>query len=443
MSETLFGLLQKTSSHARPNQIAWAIVWGVACGLLPKTSLLFPLALMLSFVLPIHLVAAGFCIIFTSLFAFILHPMLGNLGHWIFQYTQLGQNIYQLDKYPLVPWLRLHNTVVVGTLVTSAVMAIPAYLVLQKTLSWLYVLWLRQQYQAELLTEFSSQEVAAAQIACRQANSAGVQPKPIAATLSQLAASPHLATTDSIQPGWNRAAPLMAVESHNPTPMAEVVDSIHSLEDLLERIEHDELSGADADAVLKRATKATQLIDEILQSLDNIENSSGAVNSLAIPQATAAEQPSIAGFIAGKADAPVPESVLLETAESEISKSSATQEPTAASQIDTTINVLPVRIDSPQIFQAHDTTISIYRRARTGDITVTSSAPDTQQVKDSMATANQLSPSMSGAPVIDVEMSRTALSTAQDEKNRHSVDPRHEEALRHLLTHLRALKEKV
>ena len=55
MGRAMFNLLLKTSSCHRPQQIAGAVCLGLACGLLPKDTLLFPLGLLVLYCAPIHL----------------------------------------------------------------------------------------------------------------------------------------------------------------------------------------------------------------------------------------------------------------------------------------------------------------------------------------------------------------------------------------------------
>jgi uncharacterized protein (TIGR03546 family) len=402
MSETLIGLLHKSSSHSRPSQIAWAVVWGCVCGLMPKTSLLFPVCLLFSFLLPIHFVTACICMLITSSCTPALHPLLGNLGHWLFQGERIRQLAQNLDRLPLAPWLKLHNTVVLGSLSFSVVMAWPVYWLIHQMLLRPYANWRLQQesqLSEEQSKEMSVELLSTSNLIGESADSRGerppvvspqVQPQPLAASLRELAAEPTIESTHINHSSTDSVIP----------SLAEAIDSIHALEDLLEKVSSNPGSQIDANAVLARATRASELVDEILQSLDSTEVTNVAVE--------VSEPPS--------------------------------------SINDPTSKPLTVRIDAPQTFQSHDTKISIYRRARTGETLVSSSEQRTQSEKDLMPTANDSTAEQATLAVVEPPQSSTSIRATPAntiETVRRDVEIRQEEALRHLLSHLRALKEKV
>lgn len=490
MGQTLIGLLQKTSSHNRPRQIAWAIVWGCVCGLLPKSSLLFPLALMVSALLPLHLVAAMVCMLITSCFSPLLHPMLGNLGHWLFGSLGFIQVVQKLESYPLVPWMKLHNTVVMGALFLAFVAFMPAYWLVHQLIVPIYASWLklqleiRSEYQVEFepipetIKNPGSSTLTHAATAMKSSQTVvdsapspmalasntihsnvqpvpqrppivapDVAPRPLAAALDQFDASMSSLSSTS-QTGDSQQV---------QGCLTDIIDSIHSLENLLEQAGIDTANPLDAQAVLARATRATELVDDILNSLDAIDSEATTSEN------SATDRPTLIDAKEQVDDTPTtPLRSMRSGVDGPTKASSATEStmspgaeapqsaPTLAIWIDPT--ALPrVRVDAAQIYKSHDTKISIYRRARTGETTVSTSDNKPQLEKDSMSTASETTDQQANLAVVvppqssnpSTRHSASGQSTDANAVIRKHDNMRHEEALRHLLDHLRALKEKV
>lgn len=504
MGQTLIGLLQKTSSHNRPRQIAWAIAWGCVCGLIPKSSLLFPLALMVSVLLPLHLVAAMVCMLITSCFSPLLHPTLGNLGHWMFGSLGFVPVVQKLESYPLVPWMKLHNTVVMGALFLSFVAFMPAYWLVHQLIAPLYERWLKlqleirseDQVQFEPIPETIKSPVsstpthvaAAVKSSHTVVDSAPspmamaantlhnvqavpqrppivapeVAPRPLAAALDQFDASMSSLSSTS------QSGDSQRVEGS----LAEVIDSIHALENLLEQAGLDSEDSINAQDVLARANRATELVDDILNALDAFDSATTTSDDSATvidhttlfdTQEQVEEKSGIAKDPTPKTTTPAtplrsmrsgvdgPTGPTLPTGPTSSPMADAPQSaPTIAIWIDPT--ALPrVRVDAAQVYQSHDTKISIYRRARTGETTVSTSDNKPQLEKDSMSTASETTDQQANLAVVVPPQSsnpstRHSASGQSAEANaviRKHDNMRHEEALRHLLDHLRALKEKV
>lgn len=408
MSETLIGLLHKSSNHCRPSQVAWAVVLGCFCGLLPKTSLLFPACFLVTFLLPIHFVTACVSMLVAGCCNPLLHPLLGNLGHWMFQGEFTRQWVNRLDSIPLVPWFKLHNTVVMGAISLWAVLAGPFFWLVRQALLRPYAIWLSVQHQRQLHSSIQlcskSAPLIALSIESTQKTvnnppliSPHVEPQPLSASFNKIEAAVSSLSSTCLNSRSTELADLS---------LAEAIDSIHALEDLLEKVNSEEGRQVDVNAVLNRATKASELVDEILQSLDSVVDTS--ITKLPRTSALAAPNNSISG------------------------------QPR-----------LNLRVDAPQTFLSHDTKISIYRRARTGETLVSGMEQNTPLEKDSMPTAVDQTEGQAElrsdqpppASISTTHMNTTASSST--ETVRIGIQTRHEEALRYLLSHLRALKEKV
>ncbi len=133
MSKAISSLLLKTSSRHQPWQIALAISLGVLAGLLPKLNLTFCLVGLVCYALPIHLpLATATCILVSLTVHWLVAPAFaiaaGRLGLWSLTDPLLGDLWMRLDAMPLVPWFRLHNTVTHGSWLIGSACLVPVFL---------------------------------------------------------------------------------------------------------------------------------------------------------------------------------------------------------------------------------------------------------------------------------------------------------------------------
>lgn len=131
INETLFQLIEATSSKKKNWQLASAIALGVLCGLLPFTSLLPAALLVTAFFIPFHVtlfiataVAAAFC-------SAQIHALLALVGEWSLTSPQILQTVSQINQITLAPWLQLNNTVVHGALVVGLIQLLPTYILVR------------------------------------------------------------------------------------------------------------------------------------------------------------------------------------------------------------------------------------------------------------------------------------------------------------------------
>lgn len=425
MGPAIIGFLQTSSRHNQPRQIAWAIVWGCICGMLPKSSLLFYIASAASLLMPMHLAVAAMTLLISSIVSPAIQPIFGNLGHWILNSTGLVGPIRSLDRFPLVPWLKLHNTVLLGASTICSAAALPSYWIITSLLTSLYRKWfpLYEAQQIQMQANVSDNRPLIVHLAAEPmqtaANVGSVQPMLASQLNSSTASSPRppmvapevepqplAAALDRFDETMSSftATQRRGSSQQVASSLSDVIDSIHALEDLLEKAHADADQPIDARAVLARATQASELVDDILASMDAVTEKNDRHSAES-----------------DEAIQPIPEM----------------QGPNQ------------LRLDSPQVFQSNDTKISIYRRARTGELTVTSSDNKTHSEKDSMPTATDADSQQSSLAVAKTTsksaLGRTTSAGQPGDSNtiRKVDNQQHEEALRHLLNHLRALKEKV
>ncbi|MBX3420243.1 MAG: hypothetical protein KF752_01675 [Pirellulaceae bacterium] len=444
IGEALVALLQRTSSHHRPRQVALAAALGCACGLLPKSGLLFPLGLCVLFCLPIHATVCVVGVFITSVIAAWLQPWQGQIGHMLMQTVLISRWVQQLDGLPLIPWLRLHHTVTSGALAISAVAMPPIY--------WMVQRWMIQLQAIELAKQFEMQRRSQPQPTPRpiqpqvqlQLVAPGADsslPVRVAASQDAQLRPPQIAPDVSPRPlaaGLNTQV--------QPAPAAApTIDSIQALEELLEQALSEHSSSLGTDAVLARATRAAQLIDEILAIYDD---ETASTSPSADQAACAQSEPE---------QAVPPQSTTLSSAPADRSQldNSNAATPPSVDEVNQRFSTWQPRAPGSLAFEAYDTKISFLHR--TDHRGAASAAPNVQphletvSIPTSMTTNQSVSSPTAHVPVIVPPAPKRAIGTvttqssvsAAHEVATRNVEIRHEEALRHLLNHLQTLKEKV
>ncbi|MCU0712273.1 MAG: hypothetical protein MUC43_09445 [Pirellula sp.] len=114
--------------HRSPGAIAGGLAFGTMLGLMPKDSLLALCILALIAVLPVNQLIACLATIGLT----FLESMTWGLTDWLGFHTlslsivsNLIGNLYQI---PIAPWLRLENTVVMGSLILGSLLWGPCFL---------------------------------------------------------------------------------------------------------------------------------------------------------------------------------------------------------------------------------------------------------------------------------------------------------------------------
>ena len=128
----LYRPLCKTSSRHGPWQIAAGISLGIVCGVLLNQSILGLLALAALFFLPIHFPLAIAVALLCAGMAPLFEPIFGTIGVWALGQSWIRNAVGQLHGVPLMPWLRLNNTIVMGALVVGLVQLIPVFYVVRR-----------------------------------------------------------------------------------------------------------------------------------------------------------------------------------------------------------------------------------------------------------------------------------------------------------------------
>jgi len=111
-----------------PSQIAWGFVLGMTIGLVSLKSLLAPFLILLLILLDVNITAAIFSALLFRAIAYFAAPLFHTLGYWLLVEWKNLRDVWEfLYNSPLVPYTRFNNTVIIGSLVISAVIFYPVF----------------------------------------------------------------------------------------------------------------------------------------------------------------------------------------------------------------------------------------------------------------------------------------------------------------------------
>jgi uncharacterized protein (TIGR03546 family) len=127
--DRLMRMLKRTSKHHQPAHLAAAVALGVVVGLVPKANLLAVCLYAALLLLPVHTWLALAVSLGVACSASLFDPATHALGSWLLRQQLLRPLWYFLDNTAVLPWLGLHNTVVLGSLVSGVTLAAPTYLI--------------------------------------------------------------------------------------------------------------------------------------------------------------------------------------------------------------------------------------------------------------------------------------------------------------------------
>ena len=116
-----------------PHQLGLGMALGVTVGLIPKDSLL-PYAIgALAILSTANLLLFGIGMIAAHIVSPLLDHLTHVIGSWFLTFDPLEPVWSTLIEWPLIPWTRFNNTVVMGTLVLGVLLAVPVYTMTRMT----------------------------------------------------------------------------------------------------------------------------------------------------------------------------------------------------------------------------------------------------------------------------------------------------------------------
>lgn len=125
--QPLHYLWQACTRERTPRQIALGIALGMVVGLVPKGNLTATVLAMILALLKLNLGAALLSALVFSCLSPLGDPLFHAVGWRLLSAPALRDTWENLHRQPVVPWLNVNNTVVLGTLVTGLALFYPCY----------------------------------------------------------------------------------------------------------------------------------------------------------------------------------------------------------------------------------------------------------------------------------------------------------------------------
>ncbi len=125
-------ILKALNSNQEPWQISLAVIFGMVVGLLPFFNLTTLFFIFLVFIINVNI---GIFILSASFFAvlgFILDPLLSKIGYLVLTLDPLIPLWTALYNIPYMKWTAFNNTVTMGALIVSLILAFPMFFILNK-----------------------------------------------------------------------------------------------------------------------------------------------------------------------------------------------------------------------------------------------------------------------------------------------------------------------
>lgn len=127
--QQLFKFFKMLNSDTGTNQLASGLAAGLILGFAPFLSLQTFLVLFIVFIFRVQLGAAFLSAFFFKFVAFIFDPAADHLGRWILESQGLRPLFTTLYQMPLVPMTRFNDSIVMGSMLVSFVLIMPAFFV--------------------------------------------------------------------------------------------------------------------------------------------------------------------------------------------------------------------------------------------------------------------------------------------------------------------------
>jgi uncharacterized protein (TIGR03546 family) len=129
----IFGFLKLLNSDKGENQIAAGLACGLILGFAPSFSLQTLVVIVVLFFFRVQVGAAFLGMFFFSIAAWIFDPLFHSIGMKILEIGSLKGLYTAMYNLPIVPFTKFNNSVVMGSLVLSFILA-PFIYILSKIL---------------------------------------------------------------------------------------------------------------------------------------------------------------------------------------------------------------------------------------------------------------------------------------------------------------------
>lgn len=146
----IFAFLQLLNSETGTNQLAAGLTLGIMLGFSPFLSLQTLIVLTLVFFLRIQLGAAFLSAFFFKFVAYLADPAADILGRFVLEAPSLRPLFVELHNMPIVPMTRFNNSIIMGSLLFSVILAPPAFFLFR---------WFILKYRKEVVARFKQTKI--------------------------------------------------------------------------------------------------------------------------------------------------------------------------------------------------------------------------------------------------------------------------------------------
>lgn len=125
----LFAFLRMLNSDTGHNQLASGLALGMFLGFAPFLSLQTLLVLIIVFFFRVQLGAAFLSAFFFKFIAYLIDPLAHIIGKSVLENESLRPLFVGMYNMPLIPLTRFNNSIIMGSLIISCVLSVPAFFV--------------------------------------------------------------------------------------------------------------------------------------------------------------------------------------------------------------------------------------------------------------------------------------------------------------------------
>lgn len=119
----IFGFLKLLNSDKGENQIAVGIACGLILGFAPSFSLQTLIVIVVLFFFRIQVGAAMIAMFFFAIIAWVFDPIFDSIGRVALEVSILKSLYTSMYNMPIIPFTKFNNSVVMGSLVLSFILA--------------------------------------------------------------------------------------------------------------------------------------------------------------------------------------------------------------------------------------------------------------------------------------------------------------------------------
>ncbi|MCK6619474.1 MAG: TIGR03546 family protein [Calditrichaceae bacterium] len=162
-------ILKILRSNESPNQIAGGFILGMIMGMAPFWSLFGVFLVLILIIFNLNIASALLAYAVFSMVVFLADPLIHQLGYWLLAEVQWLKPLWTyLYHAPLVPYTSFNNTVYIGSIVVSLLLAVPVFIAVKKFVvnyrekyeervkNWKWIKWIKASKVYELYERISA-----------------------------------------------------------------------------------------------------------------------------------------------------------------------------------------------------------------------------------------------------------------------------------------------